>query len=372
MENGEEILSWISSIPVNNEFIFQQIKCTASRNRMLWSFTNFFISPDGVTRINVNFSGDTPIIPKTWSHHLIRFDATTGMVEYIINGRSEAIAYATPTGREGGNVYKPITGEGGAFFIGQKYMGLIDEFKIHNACINRSSYHKYAPAGGRMETRAVDLGGNTSSVIKVDASGGRTSIDGRRINNEFRENGRFRFSDDSEMQFFIRSSDNPYRLNDSSWVSFIPGAEIAGIIRGRYVQLAVDFYPSSDGLTTPYLDQLRITYLPGEPPLPPQVLTAAAVDGGVMLRWRNSPDANAAGYLVYYSSVRGELFGKEAVLGPSPIDAGNVNSLFIDGLANGTLYYFRVAAYDSIGRNVGEFSREVTARPLSGLTLSSF
>jgi len=140
------------------------------------------------------------------------------------------------------------------------------------------------------------------------------------------------------------------------------------------VQIAVDFYPSADGESSPYLDEMRIVYMPGEPPLPPRNLIAAAVDSGVMLRWKHSPNANTAGYLVYYSSIRGELFGNDAKLGSSPINVGIANSVFIDGLKNGTLYYFRVAAYNKItgeiNLNVGEFSAEVTARPLSGLMLS--
>jgi hypothetical protein len=250
-------------------------------------------------------------------------------------------------------------------------MGLMDEFKIHNACVGRSSIQKYAPSGGRMETRAVDLGENNSGIVRIEATGGRTSISRTRISSEYRENGRFRFPDDSEMQFFVRAGGNPYRLNTSEWISFVPGAEMPDAITGRYVQIAVDFYPSADGESSPYLDELRIVYMPGEPPLPPRNLTATAVDGGVLLNWRHSPDANTDGYLVYYSAVRGEYFGEDAALGSSPIDVGKRDSVLIDGLKNGTLYYFRVAAYDQVSGSTafheGEFSREVTARPLAGL-----
>jgi hypothetical protein len=353
---------------------------------------NFFTSTNGLSHINIEFTGFNPVVPKTWSHHLIRFDATTGMVEYLVDGNSEKIVYVTPAGREGGEVYTPITGNGGIFLLGDHFTGMMDELKIHSVFAGRSSIQKYPSAGGRAETKAIDLGYNNSAVIKVDVSGGRTRISNTSINNtsitnagnrgigtfnEFRENGRFLFSDDSELSFFIRASNNPHHLNENKWIAFTPGIEINGNVQGRYVQLAVDFYPSADGYTSPYLDIVNIICQPNEPPLPPRNLIAVAVDGGVLLRWIHSVDSNTAGYLVYYSAVRGELFGNDAALGPSPINAGNRNSLFIDGLKNGTLYYFRVAAYDnsddsininSAAFNIGEFSREVTARPISGLS----
>ena len=372
MENGEQIVSWVAARPSSAEYTVQRIHCFASRNRLQWSFEDFFASADGSTYKNIGFSGHTPVVPKVWSHHLIRFDASTGMIEYIVNGTGETIMYVTDTGAESSEVFTPIAGNGGAFMLGERFMGLIDEFRIHRVCAGRSSVQRYAPQGGRMVTAAVDLGGNSSGVVRIDASGGRTSIRGTSINNDFRENGRFRFPDDTEMNFFIRANENPYLLNNSPWISFTPGTDLSGI-SGRYVQIAVDFYPSADGESSPYLNELHIVYLPGEPPLPPRNLTVTAVDGGVMLRWKHSPDAHTEGYLVYYSSVRGDLFGEGSALGPSPLDVGKANSLFIGGLTNGALYYFRAASYDHItgsqDYNIGEFSGEVTARPLEGLHL---
>jgi hypothetical protein len=81
------------------------------------------------------------------------------------------------------------------------------------------------------------------------------------------------------------------------------------------------------------------------------------------------------GYLVYYGTEKDQYFCTDALPGASPIDAGMKNSLFIDGLKNGVLYYFRVSAYDrrnpgdSQAFHAGEFSREVSARPLKGLEL---
>ena len=371
MENGEKIFSWASSIPVNNNTSMQRIQCIAVRNRINWSFVNFFADPGfgmsgSSSFINIELTGNTPIIPKTWSHHLIRFDSVTGMIEYLVNGKSENITYATKTRRENSEVYTPVTGKNGSFLLGETYTGLMDELKIHKAFIGRSSVQKYY--SGRMETGPIDLGDEASSVVRLDVKGGRTGVNRNSVINEFRENGRFLFSDDTEINFFIRSGNNPWLLNSKTWKVFTPGSDLKNI-QGRFVQIAADFYSSADGESSPYLERINIVYLPGEPPLPPRNVIAVAVDGGVQLRWRHSPDSNTEGYLVYYSSVRGELFGEDAASGRSPIDVGMNNNILIDGLQNGTLYYFRVAGYNrlegsSTRYHIGEFSAEATARPL--------
>jgi hypothetical protein len=378
LENGEQLLSWTATRPENGKSVFQRIMCVASRNRLKWSFLNFFTASDGVTHVNIEFSGDSPVVPKVWSHHLIRFDSATGLIEYLVNGKSETIAYMTSTGNESGEVYTPIAGTQGMFVMGERYTGMIDEFKIHSIFVDdnvvscgdeRILIQKYAMEGGRIETAPVDLGSDSSLILKIEAAGGRAGINRTKIINEFYNNGRFRFSDDSELNFFARACDNPWQLNQMEWTPFTPGVDIPRSIRGRYVQVAVDFYPSADGEASPYLDEVRIVYLPSYPPLPPRNVTAVAVDGAVALSWIQSPDAGTSGYLVYYSSVRGELYGQDAVMGSSPIDVGKRSNIVIDGLKNGTLYYFRIAAYDNTAGfyNIGEISREVTARPLAGL-----
>jgi hypothetical protein len=383
LENGEQILLWISSLPVQStrgtraattDHTFQRIFCVASKNRLQWSFLGFFLSPDARQSLDLIITGQSAIVPKTWSHHLIRFDSVTGMIEYAVNGKIEAIDYATSTRREGGEVYTPVAGEGGEFVLGGDFSGMMDEFRIYGSLAPVPAMQKYPLRGGRIETSAIDLGDGSNSVLKVEASGGRTLIQNARAGSEYRQNGRFLFSDDSEMQFFIRGSNNPYRW-DSAWQTVTPGSDIEGSVSGRYVQLAVDFYPSADGEASPYLEELRVTYLPDEPPLPPARLTAVAMDGAVQLQWKSSPDSNTMGYLVYYGSSGGDYFGEDSALGVSPVDVGRRNAVIIEGLKNGTLYYFRVAAYshkdpDNIAvsriepRHIGEFSGEVRARPL--------
>jgi hypothetical protein len=386
MENGEQILLWISSLPgqstrgtrtASDNHIYQRILCVASKNRLQWSFLGFFLSPDTKRNLDINITGQSAIVPKIWSHHLIRFDSVTGMIEYSVNGKVEAIDYATSTRREGGEVYTPVAGEGGAFALGGDFSGLMDEFMIHGGLAPDPAIQKYPLRGGRIETSAIDLGDGRNSVLKIEASGGRTQIQNARTGSEFKRNGRFLFSDDSEMQFFIRCSNNPYRW-DSAWYPVTPGSDIEGSVSGRYVQIAVDFYPSADGEASPYLEELRITYMPDEPPLPPARLTAVAMDGAVQLQWRSSPDSITTGYLVYYGSTGADYLGEDAAAGVSPVDVGKRNAVVIEGLKNGTLYYFRVAAYNHkdpdnvtaiprLDYHTGDFSAEVRARPLTGL-----
>ncbi|MCL2558196.1 MAG: hypothetical protein FWE09_06925, partial [Treponema sp.] len=383
VENGEQILQWVSARPsgplqasAGADFLFQRILVTAAMGRLNWSFHNFFSAPDRSRSMDLSFSGTTPLVPRAWSHHLIRFDSRTGMLEYLVNGKTEAIVYATSTGRERGEVYTPVTGENGSFVLGGNFAGMIDEFVIHGDRSGAAATRRYQLGGGRIETVAIDLGAGRNQALRIEAQGGRTSARNPRASNELARSGDFRFSDDSQMQFFIRASDNPF-VWDSPWLPVTPGASIAaGSVVGRYVQLAVDFYPSADGESSPFLEELRVVYLRDEPPLPPSNLVAVALDGAVQLTWRNSPNQSTRGYLIFFGTADNEFFGAVSAYGPSPIDVGMRNSVVIDGLENGALYFFRVAAYSymlpthmlsgNLAPHVGDFSNEARARPLQG------
>jgi hypothetical protein len=113
------------------------------------------------------------------------------------------------------------------------------------------------------------------------------------------------------------------------------------------------------------LNSLTIFYEPDIPPPPPSMVQAIARDGAVELLWKPSPDRDLAGYVVYYGSAPGTYFGTDALLGLSPIDVGLRTSIVIDGLQNGRVYYFSIAAYDKASpAHIGALSREVAARPL--------
>ncbi|MDR3248504.1 MAG: fibronectin type III domain-containing protein, partial [Treponema sp.] len=213
----------------------------------------------------------------------------------------------------------------------------------------------------------IDLGQASSAILRLDALGGRIALAGDRVRNSYAGQEKFNFTDNSAVQFFMRAGDNPYQWTDADWQVVTPGTELPPVFRGRYAQFAAVLYPSADGETSPYLEEVRIVYRPNPPPQPPTRPTIVARDGMVELNWRHSPSAEAEGYLVYYGTAAEDYFGRGALRGPSPIDAGKRNTLRIEGLDNGTLYYFAIAAYSRTVDGefrVGEFSREVTARPL--------
>ena len=128
--------------------------------------------------------------------------------------------------------------------------------------------------------------------------------------------------------------------NGSLSIAFSQGTadnpEIAGI----------ELYSSSAASGTPG----------GGTPVPPAPtgLTATAGSGQVALTW--SPSSGAASYSIYRSTGSG---GE----GMSPIAAGVTPPSFTDtGLANGTTYFYTVAAVNSAG--VSAQSAEVSAKPV--------
>jgi hypothetical protein len=303
------------------------------------------------------------------------------LLEYLINGRSEQLAHTTASGIEGGDVYTPYIDKDGAFVLGGRFNGMLDEFRIFNRTLTapgRNSLDKqgktalelpelakYPRSGGRIETRTLDLGERGSRILKLEASGGRYS----QKKNTYAGISNFRFPDNAALQFFIRTAEEPYHFATIPWTPIMPGAELPPDLQGRYVQLAAAFYPSADCETSPYLEELRIVYDSNEPPYPPSLVLARALDGVVELSWRASPDSDTRGYLIYYGTSSGVYYGQGAAQGESPINAGNRTSLRIEGLKNGTLYFFVVAAYDGPPGTIrdlhpGKFSREVSGRPL--------
>ncbi len=347
MENGEQLLSWSASRRSNTgEAVFQRFRCLVARNRIEWSFSDFFSSPDETRRLPISLGSRSLVVPKTWSHHLLRFDSSIGLVEYLIDDQLESVAYATTTGTERGEAFSPIAGSDGVLVIGPRYTGMLDEFRISGDLSDKKRNSRYPAEGGRAETRMLDLGTSNAETILLEA---KTAEPGN-----------------SAAFFFLRASESPdFRAGkDLDWIPVQDGKPLSEGLRGRWLQIAVTLYPDGDGEQSPILEELTVHYEQDAPPPPPSNVTAEIRDGAVELRWRPSPDPDLGGYLIYYGGARGEYFGNSSSAGSSPIDVGQRTSFVVDGLRNGGLYYFAIAAYDRApARHIGEFSREVSARP---------
>ena len=124
-------------------------------------------------------------------------------------------------------------------------------------------------------------------------------------------------------------------------------------------------FSDGGGKNTPSVTELKIHFAETPLPLPPFTLTAEPGDGKVVLTWSYSLDDNAGGYYIYYGERPGEYLCRDAVEGPSPVNAGNTTSYTLTGLKNGKIYYFAVVAYSCVDSRIsGDFSKEVYARPL--------
>jgi hypothetical protein len=347
MENGEQILSWNAARrSVSGESVFQRIRCLVARNRVEWTFADFFSSPDDRDRLPVVLSTRGSLVPRTWSHHLVRFDSSTGLLEYLVDGKAESVVHATTSGRERGEHFVPIVGSGGVFTLGPRFTGMIDEFRVYGTFLEAPTLLRYPRAGGRAVSSLIDLGTTNAKITGLDAT--------------------FSAPGTSAARFFLRAGDSPYAWKDeeSAWTPVESGKPVPVDLRGRWAQLSCVLYPAGDGETAPVLEEVRINYEPDAPPPPPSMVVATAKNGAVELKWRPSPDTDLGGYLVYFGESSAEYFGSSSKAGDSPLDAGLATSFVVDGLRDGALYYFSIAAYDRANpRHIGEFSREVAARP---------
>ncbi|MDR3301349.1 MAG: hypothetical protein LBT01_02295 [Spirochaetaceae bacterium] len=372
VSGGEEIINWQATLKSSARNISQTIVCAIAKNRLAWTFDNFWVSPDNKNTKKIEFTSNSPLALKAWSHHLVRFDSQTGLLEYFVDGVPEAALYTSANGKEGGEVYTPVAGERGALLIGSDFTGLIDEFIIAEAFSEIGSVSRYLENGGRddrrdggrIETKPLNLGGLNSAVKKIDVSGGRVKLRVGVPDNQHETNGAFHFADAAQMQFFVRAANSPSELGAKEWRTFKSGEEIFSL-SGPFVQLAAAFYPSGDLEASPYLEEIKIEYTELGAPVPPVNVVAVARDGAVDLSWKERQQGNTAGYLVYYGTKAGDYFCEDAGLGASPVDVGKATRLHLDNLKNGTLYFFAIAAYDELGAgHAGEFSREASARPL--------
>lgn len=358
IEEGEIILLWKSSKFLDKTFYSQSFSCGVKKSKLNFVFTNFFMSGSNLIP-TINLGGKTKLVPKTWSHHLIRFDSNSGLLEYLLDGKPEDVTYTTDSKRESGTVFLPVSGSGGNLEIGTFYYGLMDELRISRSFRSNPVLKKHLLQKGCVYFPAIDLGYTNSKALSLNAV--------------------LRNQGNSGADFFIRAGNTwDFLRDENAWHAVKLDQKISASILGRFVQIRCDLYPDGKGLLGSSLSTVTLSYLADTPPRAPDRVIAVPENGAVTLTWKRSAENDVAGYLIYYGTSEREYFGVDSTDGKSPIDVKNINTFKVEGLKNGVLYYFAIAAYDK-GSNtsttsgmsvildgtvhVSEFSMEVSARP---------
>lgn len=359
-ENGENIVQWQSSKNVDGRLVYQVLSGSFNKGHMEWVFSNFFdFYGDAQGEKDIILKGSSKIIPNNWSYHVISFDCETGILEYIVNGITEDITYITTNKKEDGEVCLVVLGSPSALNICTEYTGSIDDFRIlrrpysppdfqsaENA--GSSNHFQYLPEGGRFVTKPIMV----SNGSKLNSLKAEMNVPSQ-----------------TDVCFYVRSGENFYGWTDEypEWKPVESGEDLSGIT-GLYFQVAADLLPDGNGSKTPSITEISLDFSELVEPLPPFVVKAVAGNGCVTLSWNYSVEDTAGGYYVYYGSRPGEYLGRIALEGESPINVGNTTSFTINGLENGKIYYFAVAAWSVYDmRVVGNLSKEVFARPLAKL-----
>ena len=336
LEDGETVMAWSGKIVGDSAVSEQSLTVTVHNRRLIFLMENLF---QGGKAHELELRGLTALLPRQWHHHLVRFDSRTGLIEYLVDGAPEAVAYATDSGRDGGSIALPLVGTGARdpLVIGGGIAACIDELRISRRFVEEPVLRRLRGETGVAVSRVLDLGLTGTSVSGIEAVFDRPP--------------------DTEVYFFYRMADRLKARGEieGEWVQFAPGTtRLAG--RGRYLQLRVELFPDGRLATSPSVSSITVRYVPDLPPAPPAKLVASPASGKVRLAWSTVNETDVAGYRVYYG-VRPGVYQQV-------IEVGKVTQYEVGGLDNGTLYYFTVATYDTAdSTRRSAFAPEVGARP---------
>jgi hypothetical protein len=358
LADGEEVLAWIGSRWLEGRAAPQELRCAVRSRRLDWEFVGLFAAgaeageaggaAAGEGAPPIRLEGLTPLVPRVWHHHLLRFDSGSGLLEYLVDGIPEAVTYVRAPGE--GPPQAPYTGEADSapLLLGRGFTGFLDELRISRLFVEDPMLTRYDGRAGVAASSPLDLGYTGTRLKRIEAVYGAQG--------------------DADIFFYYRLADRLSSAElDGDWVQFRPGVEL-GEARGRYLQLRVELFPDGRRGLSPQLSELRVVYEQDLPPAAPAGVQAVAGNSRVRLRWGVVREEDVRGYLVYYGLAPGNYRGMGADRGPSPIDVGSATELELKGLENGRLYYFTVVSYDATQPpHRSAFSREVSARPSGAL-----
>lgn len=359
-ENGETVFKWESSKKVGGRLVYQVLNAAFNKGHLEWTLSNLFdddVNPN--KSHDLVLKGTSTLVPDTWSSHTLSYNAENGLVEYIVNGITEALVYHTSNGREDGQVSLLQLGTPSEVVFCPDYTGKIDDIRIVRRPYSVQDFQSPENAGIVGHVQYVPKGGSfITKPIMVSTGSKLNSLEAE-----------MNLPSQTAVLFFVRSGENYYNWTDDypEWKPVENGRQIEGVT-GLYFQVAAELYPDGNGEHTPSITSIKLDYYELPEPIPPFVVNAVAGNGTVTVSWNYSVDDTAGGYYLYYGTRPGEYLGRMAVEGESPVNVGNTTSFTLTGLENGQIYYFAVAAWSAYDdRVVGKLSKEVFARPLARL-----
>ena len=368
IDDGETVLEWQGGRTSTGTFETQDLRAGFENGRLTWTFQNLFAASPAAPGVTIRVSAGSLLIPNQWHHHLLRYQAGTGLLEYLVDGKTEGLTHATPSGTEDGKPYGAVIGPRtrGEITLGGNYDGAMDELRLSRAWIENPQTDRYIDGlaqKGTAVSRIFDLRfpGSTVESVKVRAftEGNSAVIWSYRMADTIRY--QWQFSGDTQKSLAAPEAE------DDSWVRFTPqtnlnpGDDLSRKASGRYLQLRVDLLPSGTGLETPRINQIVVKTRPSPPPPTPAGVEILPGDGQLTVRWKPVLQGGTEGYLLFFGPRSGQTQGTVAAQGTSPLDVGKVTEFVLSGLPNDQIYYVSVAAYRSSA--VSAPSPERAARP---------
>ncbi|MGL1893745.1 MAG: fibronectin type III domain-containing protein [Spirochaetaceae bacterium] len=326
------IFSWKGVNKIDDEFIPQKIKFYFEDRKAIWDFSNFFV-PDDFSKYSIKLQSKSRLIPKRWSHHLIRYKSDSGMLEYLINGVPEDIKHTSKTQKEDMTVYPPFVGNFSKsdLYIGERFNGFIDEFRISEKFIENIQLSKYKPLG-------------TFSTPVLDINGTKVIID----DIQFQEI----LAPETTIKYKLRISDTPF-LKTNANISWISPDTLKRGTKARYIQIKGEMYGDGSNSVSPLLENINIYWDTIPKPPRPLGLTSIPEKNGIKLLWNPVKHSNIDGYTIYLGLKSNNYI--------EMIDVGKNTSYTIKNLQSNKIYYFSVRSY--VDDLKSDYSQEKYNRP---------
>jgi len=363
VQDGESVLKWQGGRTSSGAFETQLFQVSFAGSRLVWTLQNLFATTPSAKAVTIQLSGDKTLIPRQWHHHLLRYQASTGLLEYTLDGLTEALTHATPSATEDGQVYGLVTGSQtkGEVVLGDKYNGALDELRMSRDFVDSPQTDRYLTGfatKGTAISRIFDLRFAGSFIETITARATRAGDTALVYSYRMAETIRYQWNFDGTTDKSLAQA--PEEEQDS-WTRFEPGDKLFSGLSGRYLQLRIDLLPSGTGKQTPRLTELTVNASPNLPPPSPSGLEVTAGNGTLELRWKPVMQGKVDGYLVFFGTRPGQYLDTKSNQGASPLKLGNVTSVTLSGLANDQIYYVSVATYQAT--NISVNSRELASRP---------